>query len=141
MSPDLIRVLIGVVFIVPTIYFIRHKSWDSVAWPIFLSTLPLYYMLFGVLAMDGAVILQEFLYGVPYIATGLLVWRMRSPWMLIVIALGWLSHGLYDFYHDLFFVNPGVFGWYPAFCALVDVAVAGYLFVSYKRLTSSPIVS
>ncbi|MEM7002745.1 MAG: hypothetical protein AAF529_18290 [Pseudomonadota bacterium] len=137
MSPDLLGVLIGVVFIVPTIYLIKNKRWDSAAWPLFLVTLPVYYMLFGVLAMDASVVWKEFLYGLPYIATGLVVWRMRSARSLVVIGLAWLSHGLYDFYHDLFFVNPGVFSWYPAFCALVDIAVAGYLFLSYRRLVSA----
>ena len=134
MSPDLLGALIGVVFIVPTIYLIRTRGWDSLAWPFFLVTLPVYYMLFGVLAMDGWVIFKEFLFGLPYIITGLLVWRITSGPTLLVIAFAWLSHGLYDFYHDVFFVNPGVFSWYPAFCALVDVAVAGYIVASYRRL-------
>ncbi len=138
MSPEVLGVIIGVAFIVPTIYLIRNKRWDSLAWPLFLATLPVYYMLFGMLAMDASVVLKEFLYGLPYIATGLVVWRMRSKLTLVVIGVAWLSHGLYDFYHDLFFVNPGVFSWYPAFCALVDVAVAAYILVSYERLSASP---
>ena len=135
MSPELIGLIIGVTFIVPTIYLIRNKGWDSLAWPLFLATLPLYYMLFGVLALDFSVVLKELLYGLPYILTGLVVWRMRSKWTLIVIASAWLSHGFYDFYHDIFFVNPGVFAWYPVFCAFVDIAVALYIFGSYKRLS------
>ena len=130
-------IIIGLVFVIPTIYFIRDKRWDAIAWPMFLVTLPIYYMLFGLLAMDMSAILNEFLYGLPYMLAGLLVWRMRSKAALLVIALAWFSHGFYDFYHDLFFVNPGVFSWYPAFCALVDIAVAGYLLVSYNRLTTS----
>ena len=127
MSPDVIGLIIGVIFIVPTIYLIRSRAWDSLAWPAFLITLPVYYMLFGLLAMDGNAIFKELLYGLPYIAIGIALWRMRSRWMIAVVAVAWLSHGLYDFYHDVFFVNPGVFSWYPAFCALVDVAVAIYL--------------
>ena len=129
--------VIGIAFIVPTIYLIRNKRWDALAWPLFLITLPVYYMLFGVLAMDAKVVLQELLYGLPYILTGFAVWRIRSRWTLIAIALAWLSHGLYDFYHDLFFENPGVFSWYPAFCALVDIAVAGYLLLSLNRLAAT----
>ena len=108
------------------------------AWPFFLVTLPVYYMLFGVLAMDGTVILTEFLFGLPYILTGLLAWRMRSKAALLVVAIAWLSHGFYDFYHDILFINPGVFSWYTAFCAIVDVTVAGYLLLSYKKLTMQP---
>ena len=59
-SADVLGVIIGILFIIPTIYFIRTKDWDKVAWPFFLITLPVYYMLFGVLAMDGTAILNEF---------------------------------------------------------------------------------
>lgn len=137
MSPDLLGAIIGMVFVIPTIYLIRDKNWDSIAWPMFLVTLPVYYMLFGLLVLDVSVILKEFIHGLPYIMTGLLVWRIRSKATLLIIAVAWLSHGLYDFYHDWFFINPGVFSWYPAFCALVDIVVAGYLLVSYKRLVTS----
>ncbi len=134
-SADVLGVIIGILFIIPAICLIRTKDWDKVAWPFFLITLPVYYMLFGVLAMDGTAILNEFLYGLPFIIIGLLAWRMRSKATLLVVALAWLSHGFYDIYHDILFVNPGVFSWYPSFCALVDVTVAGYLLLSYKKLT------
>ncbi len=136
MLPNIIGIIIGLVFIVPTIYFIRQRRLDAWAWPLFLVTLPVWYMLFGLLAMDGTAILNELLYGLPYIATGLLVWKMKSAPVLILVAVAWISHGFYDYYHDVFFVNPGVFSWYPAFCALVDISVGGYLLLSYKRLAN-----
>ena len=137
-SADILGDIIGILFIIPTIFFIRTKDWDKVAWPFFLITLPVYYMLFGMLAMDGTVILTEFLYGLPYILTGLLAWRMRSKAALLVVAMACLSHGFYDFYHDILFINPGVLSWYPAFCAIIDVTMAGYLLLSYKKLTMQP---
>ena len=136
MSPEFIGIFIGVGFVVPTIYIVRKTQIDSWAWPLFLATLPVYYMLFGLLAQDGAAILKELLFGIPYFATALIAWRVKSQLIHYVIALAWLSHGFYDYYHDLFFVNPGVFSWYPAFCALVDVAVGGYLLVTSKRFAS-----
>ena len=95
-------------------------------------------MLFGVLAMDGTVILTEFFLELPSIITGLLAWRMRSKAALLVVAIAWLSHEFYDFYHDILFINPGVLTWYSAFCAIVDVTVAGYLLLSYKKFTMHP---
>ena len=139
-SPNLSGLIIGIIFIFPTIYFIRNKNWDSVAWPLFLMTLPVYYMLFGVLAMDGSAVLYELLYGLPFIMTGLLVWRMRSKNALIIVALAWMSHGFYDFYHDHFFLNSGVFNWYPAFCAIVDVTVGVYLLIYYRRVFTDKII-
>ena len=55
-------IMIGIFFIIPNIFFIRTKDWYKVARPFFLITLPVYYMLFGVLAMDGTAILKEFPY-------------------------------------------------------------------------------
>lgn len=137
MSAELIGLIIGAIFIVPTIYYVRKKQWDGLTWPLFLVSLPIYYMLFGVLAWDGSAVLNELLYGLPFIAIGLLVWKMNSKMALYIIAAGWLCHGFYDFYHDAFFVNPGVFNWYPAFCALVDVSVAMYLLIDQERITES----
>ncbi len=137
MTVELIGAIMGLVFIVPTIYFIRTKRLDDRAWPIFLICLPVFYMLFGVLAMDGSAILKEFLYGLPYIATGLLIWRVRTVTTALLIGLAWLSHGFYDYYHDFFFINPGVFSWYPAFCALIDISVGIYLLLYYSRLVNS----
>ena len=134
-SAHVLGVIIGILFIIPTIYFIRTKDWDKVAWPFFLITLPVYYMLFGLLVIDGEAILDEFLYGLPFIITGLLARRISSKAALLVVALAWLSHRFYDIYHDILFVNPGVLSWYAALCALVDVTVAGYLLFSYKKLT------
>ena len=134
MTAEIIGVIIGIAFIVPTIYFIRTKEWDSIAWPMFLVSLPVYYMLFGLLALDGKAILMELLYGLPYVLTGLLVWRMKSRLSLAIIGIAWLSHGFYDYFHDVLFVNPGVFAWYPAFCAIIDIVVGIYLLLAAARI-------
>ena len=127
MSPEILGLLLGIAFVLPTVFVIRRKQWDQIAWPLILLTLPIYYMLFGLLAGDMQVILLELLYGIPFILLGVVCWKMGSVWMVYVLAAGWLMHGVYDFTHDHFFENPGVFTWYPAFCALIDVFVAVYL--------------
>jgi hypothetical protein len=93
--------------------------------------------MFGMLVMDGHVILKELFYGLPYVITGIVVWRIKSRLSYLVMALAWLSHGFYDYYHDVFFINPGVFSWYPAFCALVDISVGGYLLANFNRVASA----
>ena len=99
-SADVLGVIIGILFIIPTIYFIRTKDWDKVAWPFFLITLPVYYMLFGVLEMDGTAILNEFLYGLPVIITGLLAWHDYSNrthvWFLVEHKADILPAARYD---------------------------------------------
>ena len=140
MSPDLIGIIIAIAFLVPTIYVIRSRGFDAWAWPLILATLPVYYMLMGLLAMDGSAILQELLWGLPYIAVGLFVWRIRSQMALNVVAMAWISHGFYDYYHDVLFVNPGVFSWYPAFCAFVDIVVGGYLLADARGWVASKVI-
>ncbi|MEH6910851.1 MAG: hypothetical protein V7459_09690 [Oceanicoccus sp.] len=134
MPAELTGVVIGFAFVIPTIYLARKNAVESWAWPLFLVSLPVWYMLFGMLAMDGATILNEFLYGLPYIATGLITWRFKSGLSYFILAIAWLSHGFYDYYHELLFINAGVFNWYPAFCAVVDLAVGIYLLASCKHL-------
>ena len=134
MSPDVFGLVLGAVFIVPTLYFVRHKSWDQVAWPLFLVTLPVYYMLFGLLAGDSKLVLLELVYGLPFVVLGMVCFRLRGIWMVYLLAFGWLAHGVYDYAHDQLFVNPGVFSWYPSFCALIDVLVAVYLVVQGRTI-------
>ena len=127
MSPDFIGVLAGLAFIAPAILLIRKRGYDAWAWPLILASLPLYYMLFGALAGSAELMALELLYGLPFVLIGLLLYRWTFRLALPLLALGWLSHGLYDYFHDVFFVNPGVFSWYPAFCAVIDIVVSAYL--------------
>ena len=45
-------------------------------------------------------------------------------WNLWIAAAALTMHGVFDFGHDLVITNPGVPGWWPAFCGAYDV-VAG----------------
>ena len=137
MSPELIGVVIGLAFTLPTIYFVHQQNFDSWAWPLFLVSLPIWYMAFGLIALDGKVMLWEIIVGLPYIATGIFVWKIKFRFAHYVLGIAWLSHGLYDYYHDVFFVNPGVFSWYPAFCAVVDILVGSYIVLTAKQLDDS----
>jgi hypothetical protein len=134
MSPNIVGFAVGTAFIVPTIYLFQVKKIEARMWPFFLATLPTYYMLFGLLVMDIEVVLKEALYGLPFITSGLIVWKIKSYAALVITAFGWLAHGIYDYYHDFFFVNSGVFEWYPAFCALVDIVVSLYLLSQGRRI-------
>ena len=82
MSPDMLNtsigVFIGVIVVVPTIYIIRTRGVGDWAWPFFLASLPVWYMLFGVLALDEAAITLEALAGLPYFITAFFTWRIRS---------------------------------------------------------------
>ncbi|MDH5377211.1 MAG: hypothetical protein OEX00_02675 [Gammaproteobacteria bacterium] len=52
---------------------------------------------------------------------------------LQLIALGIFTHGLFDFYHDMFFVNPGVPSWWPVYCAVVDILLGLWIAAEFFR--------
>lgn len=54
MSPEFVGIIIGVIFVVPAISFIEKRGYGRWAWPIFLVTLPIYYMAFGLVALTAA---------------------------------------------------------------------------------------
>ena len=109
------------------LWVVRNKGWDRSAWSLFMMTLPIWYALFGLLAMDASIIATELFYGLPYLLIGFLAWRFASRSWLLIAGLVWLSHAFYDVYHDVFFVNPGVFAWYPTACLVFDLMVGAYL--------------
>lgn len=127
MSLEMIGIALGIAFTLPTILLFRRSDIENWAWPFFLGLLPVFYMLFGMLALDGRAILLEFLVGIPYFILGLLLWKKVSRSAVAILGMAWLSHGFYDYFHDLLFINSGVFAWYPVFCAVVDIIVGLYL--------------
>ncbi|MCH1492684.1 MAG: hypothetical protein L7T24_09000 [Luminiphilus sp.] len=127
MSPEGIGVVVGVVFTLPTLYALRRTRLESWAWPLLLVSLPVWYAAFGLLAMDVGVMALEILVGLPYIVIGILAWKFKFRFVRYLLGVAWLTHGLYDYFHHDFFINPGVFGWYPSFCAVVDILVGSYL--------------
>ena len=126
---DLLGFLLGLGFIVPSFYLSRRWNIDGWFWAAALISLPFFYVGFGLLAHDGAAIRAELIWGAPYILTGalLLISRARSAGALYLLAGFWLVHAAYDVWHDLLFINPGVWEIYPAFCAAIDFSVAAYL--------------
>jgi len=137
MWPELIGVVLGLMFVIPAVLLFRRYQVEDRAWAMFLAALPMFYMLFGVLALDAQVILQEFLYGLPFILSGLLVLKLGKRVGIFVLGLAWLSHGFYDYFHDLLFVNPGVFSWYPAFCATVDIVAGLYIMIQARHIATA----
>ena len=68
-------------------------------------------------------LVRESLVGLVFIAVA--VAGFKSSLWLVAVALA--AHGIYDFVHDMFIVNPGVPPWWPAFCGAYDVVAAVYL--------------
>lgn len=123
MTEALVGVAVGVLTIVLA-RVIRGQGW---LYSIGLLTLPSLYASFALMAGEQALGVKEIVYGVPFLAVGLLFAFVSIRKSAMVVGAFWIVHALYDLTHDWFFVNPGVPAWYPVFCFSVDVVVGTYL--------------
>src|SRR5262245_42576832 len=82
-----------------------------------------YYPLYAVLGGSTRALVLESMVGGVFMAAALLGFR-TSMW-IVAMALG--GHGVFDLIHGSVMTNPGVPGWWPAFCSAYDVTAAGYL--------------
>ncbi|UAA38709.1 hypothetical protein KIH87_18930 [Paraneptunicella aestuarii] len=92
-----------------------------------LSSFPIFYWLFALYVSDYDAFFQEFLIGLCFLAWAMLGARINPSSGILVLAMGFTAHGLYDIVHGSFFVNDGAPGWWPEFCGVIDVVIACYL--------------
>ena len=81
------------------------------------------YSLFAVLGGSTHALLAESAVMAAFIALAAIGFR-TSMWLVVA---GLMGHGLFDLVHGLLIANPGVPGYWPAFCSAYDVAAAAYL--------------
>ena len=126
--------LVGLLFSVSIIFFgyIKNLSLRGY-YGITLICLPLIYVGFGLFADGTGVIQQEFLYGLPFIAMGIICAVTELKYSGYLVALFWFSHAAYDLFHQKLFINSGVPSWYPVVCAAIDLSVG--LWIIYWMLT------
>ena len=92
-------------------------------YPTLMIVIASYYVLFAVLGKSPGSQLVESSIFLLFLASAIL--GFRSSLWLVVLALA--GHGVFDLVHGQLVDNPGVPGWWPAFCAAYDIAAAGYL--------------
>lgn len=125
----LIGAIAGAAFVLFFVWGAKRLGTEGWSYAAALILLPIFYMGFGALAPanQGRLIGQEMLYGLPFFLGGVLLLVWRAPAALYLVAAFWGVHAFYDFGHDMFFENPGVWAIYPAFCAVIDGLMALYL--------------
>jgi hypothetical protein len=96
---------------------------DRAFYPTVMIVIALLYILFAAMAGSTGVLLHEGVFTVLFIVVAVVGFRTSLWWVAAALA----AHGIFDFTHDAFVVNPGVPVWWPAFCAAYDVTAAAYL--------------
>lgn len=130
MIEALVGAAVGVLTIVAA-RLIRGERW---LYSLGLLVLPGLYAFFALRADEQAVGIKEMTFGVPWVVAGLVFALVSIRRSAVVVGVFWLLHGLYDLVHGRLITNPGVPGWYPIFCFVVDAVVGGYLLWLSRRL-------
>ena len=130
----MIAALTGATVGVLTIVFARLIRGERWVYSVGLLTLPSLYACFALRAGEQAVAVREMIYGIPYVVAGLVFTFVGVRQSAIVVGLLWLLHGLYDLVHGRLITNPGVPGWYPIWCCVVDVVIGSYLLWLARRI-------
>ena len=131
---DLIGGFIGVALGTLTILLARRIRGERWLYSIGLLTLPSLYAFFALRVGNQAAGVKELIYGLPFLAAGLIFAFVSVRKSAVVVGSFWILHGLYDLAHDQFISNAGVPDWYPAFCFCVDVVIGAYLLWLSRRL-------
>lgn len=94
-------------------------------YPVVLIVIAALYLLFATLAGSTGSLVAEAVPALIFVVLAVVGFR-KSPWLVVA---GLALHGVFDFFHHLLILNPGVPDWWPGWCLAYDVAAAGYLAV------------
>ena len=133
----MIEALLGAAVGVLTIFVARTIRGQRWLYSIGLLVLPSLYALFALQAGEHGVGGKEMLYGLPFLAAGLLFAFVNVRQSAVVVGVFWMLHGLYDLMHARLITNPGVPGWYPVWCFSVDVVIGAYLLWLSRRVVDA----
>ena len=96
---------------------------DRAFYPTVMIVIACLYALFAVMGASTHALVLESMVGAVFLAAAVL--GFRSSLWVVVAALA--AHGILDLVHGGVISNPGVPGWWPAFCLTYDVTAAAYL--------------
>ena len=93
---------------------------DRSFYPTVLIVVASYYVLFATMAGSARSIIVEASVMLLFVAAAVAGMR-SSPWFVVA---GLAGHGVFDFFHGSIIANPGVPGFWPAWCLGYDVVAA-----------------
>ncbi len=127
---EIYALAVGIAIAVSVVVMFRKTELEKRKWvyPLLLSTFPVFYWVFAIYGSDYTALQREFSAGILFIALSYWAYRLSGFNALLVLAIGYTGHAIYDFGHNALFVNSGAPSWWPAFCGSVDLLIGIYLF-------------
>jgi hypothetical protein len=102
---------------------------DRVFYPMLLTLIATYYILFAAIGSSAPALVRESLIAGVFLALAVAGFK-KNLWLIVAALAG---HGVFDFFHHLFIQNPGVPVWWPGFCLSFDVLAGGFLAMLLMR--------
>ena len=116
---------IGSVLAIVVSLFARWARFDRdrAFYPTVLIVIASYYVLFAVMGGSVQALVIESVVMMAFMLAAVVGFKLNL-WIVVAALVG---HGLFDFFHRRLVTNPGVPGWWPAFCLAYDVCAGGCL--------------
>jgi hypothetical protein len=102
---------------------------DRVFYPMLLTVIATYYILFAVMGNSTPALTIESLLAGAFLTLAVAGFK-KSLWLVAAALAG---HGVLDFFHVVFIHNPGVPPWWPGFCLSFDILAGAFLAVLLIR--------
>jgi hypothetical protein len=116
---------LGIALGATVIGFDRERSF----YPTVLIVIAFLYGLFAILGGSMHALLLEALPITLFVTAAVLGFKKTLWWAVA----GLIGHGLFDYVHGHFILNPGVPAYWPGFCGTYDVIAGGYLAILLRR--------
>ncbi len=100
----------------------------------------MFYFGFAIYANDQTAFIQELIYAMPFFLICIIAAFKNIKYSAVLLALGYIGHGVYDVMYHQLFINSGMPSWWPEFCGTVDILIGLYLLAYAVRLPNKSIV-
>ncbi|HEY3454425.1 MAG TPA: hypothetical protein VGK64_07455 [Bryobacteraceae bacterium] len=120
---------VGLAVVVCAFAMLAGFDRDRVFYPMLVTVIATYYILFAAIGNSAPAIVRESLIAGVFLALAVAGFKMNL-WLIVAALAG---HGVFDFFHHLFIQNPGVPVWWPRFCLSFDVLAGGFLAMLLMR--------
>jgi len=113
--------VIGVLTAVAIAVLARYTRFDQDRsfYPTVLVVIAAYYILFAVMGGSRHALVWELVIAVVFSAVAI----MGALHLPVLVGVGIVAHGLFDFVHHTMIEDAGVPNWWPGFCGSLDVVL------------------
>jgi len=126
---NILALVVGFLIAAWVIIIFKSQKLENTIWayPLLLASFPLYYWVFAIAANDYPALLMEIIIGLIYFLAAFIAYKFKSFLTMFLLGIGFVSHALYDIFHDNLFNNRGTPIWWPEFCGAVDILIGFYV--------------